>query len=214
MKIRIHLLFALACIVLMLLAPGLLFARDAADEADKTASPYFFVEGDPALDRLPLKSTTVDANVAGVIADVRVTQRYKNEGQRPLEARYVFPGSTRAAVRGLQMRVGDRLVVAQIREKKQARAEYETARQEGKTASLLEQHRPNVFQMNLPTSCPATRSRWSCATPSCSFLPTASPAAASRYANGSTTLRVPRGPTPHLGTGPRYWDARAGPGWR
>ena len=154
MKLRIHLLFALACIVLVLLAPGLLFAQDAAEQTDRTASPYFFVEGDPAVDRLPLASTTVEANIAGVIADVRVTQRYKNEGQRAIEARYVFPGSTRAAVQGLRMRVGDRLVVAQIREKKQARAEYEAARQEGKTASLLEQHRPNVFQMNLANILP------------------------------------------------------------
>ena len=43
---------------------------------------------------LPLKSTQVDVRIAGVIADVTVTQRYRNEGQRPIEARYVFPGST------------------------------------------------------------------------------------------------------------------------
>jgi len=37
-------------------------------------------------------------NIAGVIADVKVTQVYKNEGTNPLEAIYVFPASTRAAV--------------------------------------------------------------------------------------------------------------------
>jgi Ca-activated chloride channel family protein len=123
-----------------------------ADEAplNKSLSPYFFIDGgDPAVDRLPLKSTDVDVKIAGLIADVTVTQHYKNEGTRPISARYVFPASTRAAVYGMQMRVGDRQIDAKIREKKQARAEFETARKEGKSATLLEQHRPNVFQMNV-----------------------------------------------------------------
>ncbi|MEN3293170.1 MAG: Ca-activated chloride channel [Burkholderiales bacterium] len=129
-----------------------------ADEpapASKTLAPYFFLsDADPTLDRLPLKATEVDVKISGVIADVTVIQRYKNEGTRPIEARYVFPGSTRAAVYGMRMRVGDRQIDAKIREKKQARAEYETAKQEGKSASLLEQHRPNVFQMNVANILP------------------------------------------------------------
>src|SRR6188474_1186954 len=49
----------------------------AAD--DKTLSPYFFVvNGDPAVDRLPLKQTHVNVAVAGVIADVTVRQVYEN----------------------------------------------------------------------------------------------------------------------------------------
>jgi Ca-activated chloride channel homolog len=155
MNIRARLLLlALLCLYLTLLVPRLLFASEPAQEIDKTASPYFFVNGDPAIDQLPLKATKVDARIAGVIADVTVVQRYKNEGSRPIEAVYVFPGSTRAAVHGLQMRVGERKVTARIREKQQARAEYESAKQAGQTASLLEQHRPNVFQMNLANILP------------------------------------------------------------
>jgi len=85
---------------------------------------------------------------------VTVTQHYRNEGQRPIEARYVFPGSTAAAVYAMNVRVGDRLLTAKIREKQQARIEYETAKQEGKTAALLEQHRPNVFAMNVANILP------------------------------------------------------------
>jgi Ca-activated chloride channel homolog len=154
MRIDSHLKFAIACICLVLLAPGFSPAAEPDDPQDKTASPYFFIDGDPALDRLPLKSTDVDVHVAGVIADVKVTQHYKNEGGRALEARYVFPGSNRAAVYSMTMRIGQRLIEAQIREKNQARAEYETAKREGKTASLLEEHRPNVFQMNVANILP------------------------------------------------------------
>lgn len=120
-----------------------------------TESPYFFIKGgDPDVDRLPLKSTKVDVRISGVIADVTVTQQYKNEGTRPIEAKYVFPGSTKAAVHGMNVRLGDRLITAQIREKQQARIAYDQAKSEGKTAALLEQHLPNVFQMNVANILP------------------------------------------------------------
>ena len=78
------------------------------EDPDKTLSPYFFVQSDdPTLDQLPLKSTTAEINIAGVIADVHVTQTYKNEGKKTLEAIYVFPASTRAAVYGMQMTIGE-----------------------------------------------------------------------------------------------------------
>lgn len=134
-------------------AQPVLAGESAAD--DKTLAPYFFVDnGDPAIDRLPLKATDVAVKIAGVIADVTVTQHYKNEGTRPIEARYVFPASSRAAVYGMRMQVGNRQIDAEIREKKQARAEYEAAKKEGKSASLLEQQRPNVFQMNVANILP------------------------------------------------------------
>jgi len=62
------------------------------EKSDRTESPYFFVHSDdPNVDRLPLKATQVDVRVTGVIADVTVTQQYKNEGTRPIETRYVSP---------------------------------------------------------------------------------------------------------------------------
>ena len=124
------------------------------ENANKTLSPYFFVHGDGATEQLPLKSTDVKVNIAGVIADVTVTQRYRNDGRTPIEAEYVFPGSTRAAVHALTMTIGERRVVAQIREKQQARVEYDAAKAAGKSAALLEQHRPNVFKMKVANIMP------------------------------------------------------------
>src|SRR5678815_5198665 len=92
--------------------------------------------------------------ITGVIADVTVRQVYENRGTRPLHARYVFPASTRAAVYGLTMVVGDVRTVARIRERKQAAAEFEAAKRDGKSASLLEQNRPNVFSINLANVLP------------------------------------------------------------
>ena len=129
------------------------FADDS--QAAPAEGPYFqLAGGDPAIDRLPLKSTQVEARIAGVIADVTITQHYKNEGQRPIEARYVFPGSTRAAVHAMQVRLGGRVLNAKIEEKQRARIQHETAKREGKTSALLEQERPNVFQMNVANILP------------------------------------------------------------
>jgi hypothetical protein len=141
--------------VCALLAPVEAAAQPVRAAADKTLSPYFFIEGgDPSIDRLPLKDTRVDVAIAGVIADVTVRQVYENGGTRPVHVRYIFPASTRAAVSGMTMTVGDVRTVARIRERQQAAREFEAAKRDGKSASLLEQSRPNVFSMKLANVLP------------------------------------------------------------
>ena len=126
----------------------------AQSQEDKTLAPYFFVQGDPSVDRLPLKDTRVEISVSGVIADVKVVQTYRNEGLRPINATYVFPASTRAAVYAMRMHIGNEIIVAKIKEREEAKKEFDEAKREGKSASLLEQERPNVFSMKLANVMP------------------------------------------------------------
>jgi Ca-activated chloride channel homolog len=145
----------IAAVICALVPPLAAAAQDEPARADKTLSPYFFVDGgDPAIDQLPLKDTRVEVAIAGVIADVAVRQVYENQGSRPIHARYVFPASTRAAVYGMTMTVGEVRTVATIKERRQAAREFETAKREGRNASLLEQNRPNVFTMKLANVMP------------------------------------------------------------
>ena len=147
-------LLAILTAVLSFLFGAMAYAQSNESD-DRTLSPYFFVKSDdPEIEQLPLKSTSANVNISGVIADVRVTQIYKNEGRRPLEAVYVFPASTKAAVYGMKMTIGERVINAKIRKREEARREYEEAREQGKSASLLEQQRPNVFQMNVANIMP------------------------------------------------------------
>ena len=140
--------------LLLVLSWSQAFGQPGESE-DRTLSPYFFVNSDnPDTDRLPLKSTSATVNISGVIADVLVTQVYKNDGKKPLEAIYIFPASTRAAVYGMKMTIGKRVIEAKIKKRDEARREYEQARDAGKNASLLEQQRPNVFQMNVANIMP------------------------------------------------------------
>jgi Ca-activated chloride channel family protein len=127
----------------------------SSESGDKTLSPYFFVKSDdPLIDQLPLKATSALVNISGVIADVTVTQVYKNEGMKAIEAIYIFPASTRAAVYGMKMLIGKRVIEAKIKKRDEARRDYEQARDQGKSAALLEQQRPNVFQMNVANIMP------------------------------------------------------------
>lgn len=132
------------------------YADESSDKAnDKTLSPYFFVKSEVGkVDTLPLQSTSSEVNISSTIADVLITQVYKNKGSEPIEAKYVFPASTRAAVYGMKMTIGERVIEAKIKEKAQAKKEYQEAKTQGKSASLLEEHRPNVFQMSVANIMP------------------------------------------------------------
>jgi Ca-activated chloride channel family protein len=123
-----------------------------AEGGDRTLAPYFQGDGP-----LPLEETRADAAIAGPIARVRVHQVFRNAGDRPIEAVYVFPASTRAAVHGLRMRIGDRTVEARIARRGEARAEYEAGRDAGRRAALLEQERPNVFTVRVANVLPGER---------------------------------------------------------
>jgi Ca-activated chloride channel family protein len=124
-------------------------------QEDPHLAPYFHIPCEEcAHDAFPLLRTEARVDITGVIADVRIRQVYSNEGKVPIEAVYVFPGSTRAAVYDMQMRIGERQISAVIQEKNAARRTYQQAREQGKRASLLEQERPNVFQMSVANIMP------------------------------------------------------------
>ncbi len=126
----------------------------AQDKKEERQAPYFFVKNNEGQEQFPLMDTDVNVNIAGVIAYGEVTQVYKNEGDKTIEAVYAFPLSTHAAVNRMQMKIADRVLEANIEKKETARDIYETAKNAGQAASLLEQQRPNVFQMNVANIMP------------------------------------------------------------
>ncbi len=120
--------------------------------AQQTEGPYLKVFTKNA--QIPLKETSVDVQITGTIAYVKILQVYKNKGNLPIEAKYVFPLSTQAAVHKMDMSIGNRTIHAKIFEKKQAQKVYDKAIKEGKRAAKLDQERPNVFQMSVGNVMP------------------------------------------------------------
>ena len=100
-----------------------------------------------------LKGTRIESTLVGRSLEVTVAQRYVNEEKIPLEVLYVFPLPEEAAVCGLTIRQDGRTLCARIEERDEAFDIYDEAMAEGDGAVLLDQERPNIFQMsvgNLP----------------------------------------------------------------
>lgn len=87
----------------------------------------------------------VDLTVSGPTVRARVTQIFRNPSKDWVEAVYVYPLPSGGAVDSLKMVIGDRVVVGDIKERQQAKAIYEQAKQNGQKAALTEQERPNIF---------------------------------------------------------------------
>lgn len=155
-------LYALLAMLILAAQPLAVSAAGEEDEGegDELLAPYFIIQGEEDMTEcFPLKSTEVTTNINGIIAETYVVQTYANEGDSPINARYVFPTSSDVTVHGMKMEIGDTVVMAKIKEKEEAKVEYETAKSEGKSASLLEQKRPNVFTMDVANIMPGDTAR-------------------------------------------------------
>lgn len=102
----------------------------------------------------PLKHTSVKTEISGFLARVTVVQEFENDFAQPIEAVYTFPLSQTAAVDDMTMTVGSRRIRGKIMRREDAQKAYETARTDGKTASLLDQERPNIFTQSVANILP------------------------------------------------------------
>src|SRR5207244_12808437 len=89
----------------------------------------------------PLISTDVTVRVSGPVARARLVQTFSNPQPDWYEGVYIFPLPENAAVDRLRLRVAERVVEAEIRERAAARAAYEQARSNGRRAALLDEER-------------------------------------------------------------------------
>jgi Ca-activated chloride channel family protein len=98
--------------------------------------------------------TDIALTVVGLLAEVRVTQRYQNDSPNWQEGRYLLPLPPEAAVGSLRIRVGERLIEGEVQEKQQAQRTYQQATASGQRAALVEQDRPNLFRTAVSNIAP------------------------------------------------------------
>ena len=102
----------------------------------------------------PSLDTDVHIQITGMTARATVKQTFHNNSSDWQEGIYVFPLPENAAVDQLRMHIGNRIIEGQVKEKQQARKEYQQAKTEGKRASLVEQERPNIFTTSVANIAP------------------------------------------------------------
>lgn len=146
-------------------------------------------------------NTDVDMTISGLVARVRVRQEFENTGSDWAEGIYVFPLPDKAAVDRMRLFIGERFIEGEIREKEQAKKEYEQAKAEGKKASLVEQQRPNMFTTSVANVAPGER-----VVVEIEYLEDL------RYDRGLFSLRFPLTLTPRYMPGSPLPD-RQGSGW-
>lgn len=135
-----------------------MFGPARADDLDRLGGHMrATVDGRDIL--LPLANSDFSVEVDGDLASVTLVQTFQNPTRTPLNATYLFPLNEDAAVYAMTMQVGDEVVEAQIRRREQARREFESARREGRAASLLSQHRPNMFTQEVANLMPGASIR-------------------------------------------------------
>ena len=146
-------------------------------------------------------NTDVAMTVSGLVARVSVRQEFRNDGDEWTEGVYVFPLPDKAAVDRMRLHIGERYIEGEIREKEQARKDYERARNEGRKASLVEQERPNLFTTSVANIAPGER-----VVVEIEYLEDL------RYDNGTFSIRFPMTLTPRYIPGSPLPD-RQGSGW-
>ena len=107
---------------------------------------------------IPLIGVKASCLLLNTLAEVTITQRYKNTSSNPIQAIYVFPIDDEAAVSGFTAHLGQRTVRGVIKEKEQARQEYQAALDENHGAALLETAGTGALKIqlgNLAAGCEA-----------------------------------------------------------
>jgi len=148
-----------------------------------------------------LLNTDVNITVNGLVARVSVMQEFENDGQEWVEGVYVFPLPGKAAVDHMRLHIGDRFIEGEIREKEQARKDYEQAKSEGKKTGLVEQQRANLFTTSVANIAPGEK-----VIVEIEYLEDL------RYDDGMFSLRFPMTLTPRYIPGQALPD-RKGSGW-
>ncbi|XP_051252757.1 von Willebrand factor A domain-containing protein 5A-like [Dicentrarchus labrax] len=100
---------------------------------------------------VPLKSVEVELEVRDHVATVVSTLNYENKEDKPLEAVVVFPLPGDAAVCHFTATIGQTQIVAEVKEKQEAREEYDDALSSGQQAFLLEESEqsPDIFSLSV-----------------------------------------------------------------
>lgn len=138
-----------ALLVVCTLPGGAGATQSKSDPAAEVREGRLITQDGGAKIDVPLEHTDVRIAVDGFLAEATVTQRFRNPYATKIEAVYLFPLPTSAAVSAMQITSGDRVIEGAIQERQKATRIYQAARKQGQIAALLAQERPNLFTQSV-----------------------------------------------------------------
>jgi Ca-activated chloride channel family protein len=100
-------------------------------------------------DAMSLRGVQAEGRVNGLLLDMSVRQRYRNDTNETLETVYTFPLAYGAVLLGLDVELGGKRLSGVVLARQQAEADYEKAIAEGDSPVMLEQSADGLFTANL-----------------------------------------------------------------
>ena len=98
---------------------------------------------------VPLRQVHLNVKVVDFVAEVTIVQDYVNRESNPIEVQYSYPVEESAAIIGFEATIDGTEIVAIVKSKEDAKAEYDQAMRQGNTAILLDETAPDIFNMKL-----------------------------------------------------------------
>ena len=98
---------------------------------------------------IALKSVHLEGRLDGILADVTITQRYRNESGKNLEIAYTFPLAWGATLLGMDVALGGGRLRTVVAPRPNAEEQYEKALADGYTPVMVEESAPGLYTANL-----------------------------------------------------------------
>ena len=108
---------------------------------------------------LPLTHAHLSADAGAGLCRVTLSQTFQNVHAEPLEVHYKVPLPADGAVSGYAFILGDTRVEGRVARKADARAQFEQAVMEGRSAALLEETRSSLFEQRVGNIPPGEQVR-------------------------------------------------------
>ncbi|WP_372871707.1 marine proteobacterial sortase target protein [Shewanella sp.] len=133
-------------------------------------------------------SSHVDLKVSAFVSRVTLSQTFVNQNNEPINGSYRFALPPNAAVSGMRLAIGERILEGEIREKRTAERTFNEAKQQGKRASLVSHSESNLFTTRIANFLPGET-----LTVSIDYQEVLKPR------DGRLELRIPTAQTPRYG---------------
>lgn len=147
------------CLMLLLLIQSSVAAAsiEGPQSPSDTGIGMLYSQHSGEFESMPLLHTSATLEVAGIVSTVIFKQSFSNHSTETIEGLYVFPLPDDAAIRELKIHVGQRTILAMIKERAHADKLYKLAKENGRVAGIVKQQRPNLFSLAIANIAPGER---------------------------------------------------------
>ncbi|MDR2026784.1 MAG: VWA domain-containing protein, partial [Prevotellaceae bacterium] len=100
-------------------------------------------------EKMSLRKIDITGCVLGKFSMFNIQQEYTNNTGAVLEVTYTFPLSASATVTGFTATVGEKVIKGKVKEREEAKKEYQQAILRGDSAYMMTNSESNIFRMNI-----------------------------------------------------------------